>query len=195
MDTLNSMGFDWFAWVILPAIIFVARVVDVTLGTIRIIFTSRGLQKYAPVLGFFEVLIWILVIGQLVQHLHSVTAYICYAGGFAMGNYVGILIENRLAFGTSILRIILSEEGDRLASALHQAGFGVTRVDAKGATGPVLLIYTIAKRKDVAQAMDIIHATAPKAFVTIEEVRSSERGFFTENKNPQNFITLGRKIK
>jgi uncharacterized protein YebE (UPF0316 family) len=108
----TSGSFDWYAWVILPALIFVARVCDVTLGTLRIIFLSRGRRKLAPLLGFFEVLIWIVVIGQLVQHLHSVTAYLCYAGGFAAGNFVGMWLEERLALGTFLLRVIIPEDGE-----------------------------------------------------------------------------------
>ena len=79
-----------YAWIILPIIIFLARVVDVTLGTIRIIFTSRGKRNLAPLLGFVEVLIWIVVIGQLVKNLDSATSYLGYAAGFAVGNFATI---------------------------------------------------------------------------------------------------------
>ncbi|TLN28429.1 DUF2179 domain-containing protein [bacterium] len=100
-----------YAWVILPIIIFFARVCDVTLGTIRIIFVSRGKRNIAPLLGFFEVLIWIVVIGQLVQHLQSVTSYLGYAAGFAVGNFVGMYIEDHLALGTLIVRAIVPTGG------------------------------------------------------------------------------------
>ena len=187
--------FDWYAWVILPVVIFIARIIDVTLGTIRIIFVSRGLKKYAPILGFFEVLIWIVVVGQLVQHLHSVTSYIGYAAGFAVGNFVGMWIENKIAVGTYVLRIICTADGPNLAQQIHDAGFGVTRVDAQGSAGPVFLLYTVVKRRDLKTIQNIIHQHAPKAFVTIEDVRSSEMGFFPVEKNPQTQFFQGKKSK
>jgi uncharacterized protein YebE (UPF0316 family) len=188
-------AFDWYAWVILPALIFLARVCDVTLGTLRIIFVSRGRRNLAPLLGFFEVLIWIVVIGQLVQHLHSVTAYLGYAGGFAAGNFVGMWLEDRLALGTYVLRVIIPEDGEILAQKIHEAGFGVTCIDGQGSAGPVKLIYTIVKRRHVNQVLAVIHETAPQAFVTIEEARSTEKGIFPAGMAQQNTALFGRKSK
>jgi uncharacterized protein YebE (UPF0316 family) len=167
-----------YAWVILPIIIFFARVCDVTLGTIRIIFVSRGKRNIAPFLGFFEVLIWIVVIGQLVQHLHSITSYLGYAAGFAAGNFVGMYIEDHLAIGTLIVRAIVPSGGEELLQKLHNAGYGVTGVDGEGANGPVKLIYTIVKRRHLKEVVNIIHACHPKAFLSIEDVRSTEEGIF-----------------
>lgn len=195
LTTLSSIPFDWYTWVWLPLLIFFSRICDVTIGTIRIIFISRGLRKYAPLLGFFEVLIWIVVIGQLVQNLHSATAYIFYAAGFACGNFIGMWIEDRLAFGTSIIRIMASENGNELAEKIHAAGFGVTRLDAHGATGPVLMIYTVVKRHDTNKVLSIIHSIAPNAFVTIDELRSIEKGFFPPGADHPNFPFFGRKSK
>ena len=96
-------NFDWFPWVILPFIIFAARVFDVTLGTMRIIFLSRGKKYLAPLLGFVEVLIWITVVSQIVGGAHNIVAYIAYAAGFAAGNYVGMVIEDKLAIGTLVV--------------------------------------------------------------------------------------------
>jgi uncharacterized protein YebE (UPF0316 family) len=136
------------------------------------------MRKYAPFLGFFEVLIWIVVIGQLVQHLSSVTAYIGYAAGFATGNFFGMWLEDQLAIGTYILRIMVSEDTNELLTKIHEAGFGVTQVDGYGSMGPVKLVYIVVKRKHVNLAMSIIHKCLPNAFITIEEVRSAEKGIF-----------------
>jgi len=192
---LANAPFDWYSWVILPLMIFFARICDVTLGTIRIIFVSRGLKKYAPFLGFFEVLIWIVVIGQLVQHLHSVTSYIGYAAGFAVGNYVGMWIENRLAFGTYLVRIMKQGDGIEIVKAIHDAGFGITKIDAQGTTGPVVMLYTVVKRRDLKKVHAIIHELAPKAFVTTEEVRSAEMGFFPHEKSHQFLFFRGKQLK
>lgn len=182
-----------YAWIILPVLIFLARVVDVTLGTIRIIFTSRGKRNLAPLLGFVEVLIWIVVIGQLVRNLESVTSYLGYAAGFAVGNFVGMYIEDHLALGTLIVRVIVPSGGDELMRRLHDAGYGVTGVNGEGANGPVKLVYTIVKRRHLKDVVRLIHATHPRAFLSVEDVRSTEEGIFPPALNDANF--LGRKLK
>ncbi|HPO58526.1 MAG TPA: DUF2179 domain-containing protein [Anaerolineaceae bacterium] len=173
---------ELFAWVVLPILIFFARVIDVTLGTIRIILVSRGQRRIAPLLGFFEVLIWVIAIGQVVQNLSSVTSYLGYAGGFAAGNYVGMLIEDRLALGTLVVRTFMPSGGDDLVRRLREAGFGVTAVDGQGATGPVKLVFTVVKRKQLKKVTQIIHEVNPKAFLTIEDVRSTEEGIFPQSE-------------
>ena len=184
---------QFYAWVILPIIIFLARVCDVTLGTIRIIFTSRGKRNLAPLLGFVEVLIWIVVIGQLVQNLGSITSYLGYAAGFAVGNFVGMYIEDHLARGTLIVRAIVPGGGEELMKTLRTAGYGVTGVNGEGANGPVKLVYTIVKRRNLKDVVNLIHATHPKAFLSVEDVRSTAEGIFPPVMNDTNF--LGRKLK
>src|SRR5665648_86798 len=105
MDYL-AINSDTFSLFILPALIFIARIMDVSLGTIRIIFVIRGQKLLATLLGFFEIMIWLLAIGQIFQNLTDITYYIAYAGGFAAGNYVGIYLESKLALGTLAVRII-----------------------------------------------------------------------------------------
>jgi len=171
-------SFDWFTWVFLPFIVFSTRVLDVTLGTMRIIFLSRGRKYLAPLLGFVEVLIWITVVSQIVGGTHNIVAYIAYASGFAVGNYIGMVIEDRLAMGTLIIRIILSQKGMALVDSLRGAGYGVTYVDGHGATGSVILVYTIVMRKELGQVVGIIEDTSPKSFFTVEELRSVRQGIF-----------------
>jgi uncharacterized protein YebE (UPF0316 family) len=170
-----------YAWVILPLMVFGARVLDVSLGTLRIIFISRGRRKIAPLLGFFEVLIWIVVVSQVMQNLHSPLAFIAYAAGFATGNYVGMWIEDKLAIGTLIVRVIVPQDAAELTTQLSAGGYGVTSVDARGSTGEVTLIYTVVKRKDLPDVMNIIQNTYPKAFTSVEEVRTTHEGIFPEH--------------
>jgi uncharacterized protein YebE (UPF0316 family) len=124
-----------------------------------------------------------------------VTAYLCYAGGFAAGNFVGMWLEDRLALGTLVLRVIIPEDGEALAQKIHEAGFGVTHIDGQGAAGPVKLIHTIVKRRHVKQVLSIIHETSPNAFMSIEEVRSTEKGIFPSNLTAPNTTLSGRKSK
>jgi uncharacterized protein YebE (UPF0316 family) len=170
--------FDWYTWVGLPALVFFARVVDVTLGTLRIIFTSRGKKVLAPLLGFVEVFIWVSVIAQITRRADNVVAYFAYAAGFATGNYVGMFIENKLAIGMLVVRAIIPGSVLELTKTLIEKGYGVTRVDAHGSQGPVNLIYTIVMRRNLPEVADIIQKEYPNAFFTVEELRSVERGVF-----------------
>jgi uncharacterized protein YebE (UPF0316 family) len=174
--------FDWYAWLGLPLLIFLARVIDVTLGTLRIIFTSRGLRNLAPFLGFIETFIWIVAVSSLVKHAQNIVAFIGYAGGFATGTFVGMLLENRLAMGTVTVRAIVRRDPADLLKMLTGAGFGVTCVDGTGSAGQVKIIYTTLKRQDLPAVTDIYHRTLPGAFLSVEEVRATERGVFPASK-------------
>lgn len=178
---LNNI--DWYVWVGLPLLIFFARVFDVTLGTLRIIFTSRGLRNLAPVLGFIETFVWIVAVSSLVKHAQNLAAYIGYAGGFALGTLVGMYLESKLAIGTVTIRAIIRRDPKELMQNLLEAGFGITTVDGEGATGNVKIVYTTLKRQDLPVAIDIFHRTLPGAFLSVEEVRSTEQGVFPMTKN------------
>ena len=189
--------FDWYVWVVLPLIVFFARVVDVTLGTLRIIYTSRGKKILAPLLGFIEVFIWVSVIAQVTKGAgNNVVAYLAYAGGFATGNYIGMLIEDKLAMGLLVVRAIIPGKVDELAKNLHDKVYGMTRVDAYGSQGPVNLIYTIVLRKNLPEVAAIVHASHSNAFFTVEELRSAEHGVFPRpiTTRPQDTF-FGRKSK
>jgi len=167
-----------YIWVVLPMLVFLARVTDVTLGTLRIIFISRGKKNIAPVLGFFEVFIWITIVSQIVSHAHNLLAYVAYAAGFAAGNYVGMYIEGRLAIGTQVVLAIVPEHASPLIAHLRAAGFGVTAVDGAGANGAVKLVYTIVRRRFLKEVLNIIHETHPHAFLSIQDVNSTQEGIF-----------------
>jgi uncharacterized protein YebE (UPF0316 family) len=170
--------FDWFTWVILPLIVFLARLADVTLGTIRIIFISRGKKYLAPLLGFLEVFIWITVVSQIVRGAQSIVAYLAYAAGFAVGNYLGMMVEEKLAIGTLVVRVILPKDGALLLERLRNEGYGATYVDGQGASGPVMLIYTVVMRKELPRVINLIQEVYPKAFFTVEELRTAQQGIF-----------------
>ena len=138
--------------------------------------------------------IWIAIVSQIIKQADSLPSYIGYASGFAAGNFVGIYIEDRLALVTLIVRLILQKNAKAVIASLHSAGFGVTKVEGQGTAGPVQIIYTIIKRRDLPTVREIIHQNAPHTFLTIEEVRSAEAGVFPEFK--KNLVALfGRKSK
>lgn len=189
-----TFEFDWFGYVILPVLIFLARVVDVTLGTLRIIFVSRSMKFLAPLVGFFESLIWLVAVSQVFQSLTNFGLYIAYAAGFSMGNYVGIYIEEKLAMGLLVVRTITNEDATELIEYLKEKDFGVTSISASGISGQVRLILSVIKRKDLKRMVQIINEKMPKAFISVEDVREISEGFFPK-KNVSWFSRLPIKRK
>ncbi len=172
MDVMNSSYFDL---IILPLLIFVMRICDMSLDTMRIIFMTKGYRKVAPVIGFFEILIWIVAITRIMENLNNWITYVAYAAGFATGNYVGMLLDEKLAIGHEMIRVITKNESGNLADKLRKAGFGVTFVQATGMQGEVGIHYIIVNRKNLKTAISIIETNAPSAFYTIENIHFVNR--------------------
>ena len=172
-----------FNWIVMPILIFCARVFDVTIGTVRIMLVSRGRKFIAPVLGFIEMIIWLLAVRQVIQNIANVACFFAFAGGFATGNYVGIWLEERLAMGVEVVRIITKKDASELIEYLKNKGYGVTNIDAQGTTGKVNVIFTIVKRSDLHHVVDIIKRFNPKAFYSVEDVKFVREGVFPQKKN------------
>jgi len=185
---------DLFTYVLMPLLIFLARICDVSIGTMRIIFVSKGKRNIAPILGFFEVLIWITAISKIMQNLDNYINFIAYAAGFATGNFVGMIIEEKLAMGIQMIRVFAHERGAELVQALNVNGYGATVVDARGARENVHLIYTIVQRNELASVLDVIHHFNPKLFYTIEDVKSVNEGIFAPRKS-NSFFPSGNVIR
>ncbi len=180
-------------WVILPILIFFARILDVSLGTLRIIFVAKGKQMIAPILGFFEVLCWVLVASQLIRSITSIGPYLGYAAGFAFGTYAGMRIENKLALGMVLVRVIVAQGGEEMARQLHENNLGVTTVDALGATGSVKLLYSVIQRRDLEQLQTIIARVNPEAFVSVEAVNEARSGIFpAHNARERTILRMGK---
>lgn len=172
MDLASFINSDVYTWVIIPALIFVARVVDVSIGTVRVIFISRGFKFIAPILGFFELLIWLVAIRQILLNLTNIMCYVAYAGGFATGTFVGMCIEERISMGKVILRIITKKDATELLDAFRNAKYNLTLIDGEGAYGgKVKLIFTIINRQDIPKVVGIVKQFNPKAFYSIEDIR------------------------
>ena len=168
---------------LLPILIFVGRIFDVTLGTLRIIFVSKGEKYKAPIIGFFEVFIWIVIISQILSRANDMVAYISYAGGYAAGNYVGILIEKRIAFGIILCRVYTNRPGLKLVNLLSLKGFGATMVHGTGSVNEVDIIETVFDRKKLKLVSSIILEFDKDAFYVIEDVRTRSRGIFPKSNN------------
>jgi uncharacterized protein YebE (UPF0316 family) len=148
MITAEIFDSEVYNWVILPLLIALARVMDVTVGTIRLIFVSRGYKYLAPILGFFEVIIWLLAIGQIMQQLDNIMCYIGYGAGFAMGNYIGIRLVEKMSIGTVVVRIIPKKDTADLIAHLREANYGVTSVEATARFLVLLVCKSIPKSHD-----------------------------------------------
>jgi len=183
MSLESLIGSEAFKWVILPLLIFLARLSDVSLGTIRISFVSRGFKYLASLVGFFEVMIWLLAIRVIMQNLDNVVCYLAYGAGFSMGTFVGINIEKRMAIGTSIIRIITQRDASELINRLRAEGFGVTNLQASGRDGLVHVIFLSVKRSNIEDILELIRQYNPKAFFTIEESSSVSEGIFPMKQN------------
>ena len=167
-------------------IIFGLRIIDVSMGTLRMILSMRGYRMQAASIGFFEILIWLFAVGVAIQHLTSVFHVVGYAGGFAAGNFVGIWLEERFALGTNVVRATYRRQGTdggtstarRAAKGLRAQGFAVTELDGRGQRHPVRILNVVAKRKDVDRVIETMHAHDADAFITVEEVRATRGGYF-----------------
>lgn len=163
-----------FTYTLLPLLIFLARVVDVSLGTIRIIFISKGFKLLSLIIGFFEVLVWLTAINQVWSHVTSMWIYVAYAGGFATGNYVGIWLDEKISLGNSMVRIIIRKNSKRLINELKSNGYQMTILNGRSGneeTG-IKMIFSVIKRKELKKIVKIIKKVNPKAFYTIEDIKS-----------------------
>lgn len=183
-----------FAWVLLPLLIFFARIADQSIGTLRLIFLSKGFRLLAPLLGFFEVIIWLLAVSQIMKHLDNFMCYIAYGAGFAMGNYLGMMLDQKLSIGNVLVRSILRKDNLELIEYLNNHNFGLTVVDADGARGKVKVLFSVIKRKDTAAFVKILHDFEPNAFYTVEDVKSTSEGVFRGKTRQNLFSSLSFKL-
>ncbi|MEX0882794.1 MAG: DUF2179 domain-containing protein [Cyclobacteriaceae bacterium] len=195
-EFITSLGISAlvFNYLIMPLMIFLARVVDVSINTLRIMFVLNGKKAVAPVLGFFEALIWLLAIGQIIQNLNNPMSYLAYAGGFAMGTFVGMVIEERLALGRVLVRVITPVPLPDLLEYMKEKGFRFTSVGAEGRYGKVNLLFTVMKRDVVKDFINQVKASDSKAFYTIESVKKISEDDLNVMEDRPRFTTRLRNL-
>jgi uncharacterized protein YebE (UPF0316 family) len=180
---------DLNTFVFIPLLIFFSRITDVTLGTIRIIMISRSNRLMASLLGFFEVIIWLVAISQVLQNLHGIMSYIAYGAGFAAGNYVGISLENRLALGMQAVQVITEENLKTLTMILREEGFAVTNLKASGQKGELDFLFVVTPRKRARQVLNIVREFDSNAFVSVTDLRSIHAGYYSSGRRRNLFGT------
>lgn len=152
-------------------LIVVARICDVSMGTLRVAFIARGRKYLAAACGFTEVFIWIVVVSRILTGPRHWLTYAAYAFGFACGTLVGMFIEEHLAVGWSLVRVITHKPVGDFMQKLSTAGFGVTQQDAQGSRGPVQVLVILMPRKRLDQFQPLLQEFDSDAFYTIEDVR------------------------
>jgi uncharacterized protein YebE (UPF0316 family) len=163
---------------LMAALIFSLRVLDMSLDTLRVLFVMRGRKKIAWVLGFFQSAIFVTAISTVLSNLGNPLNIIGYAAGFATGNVVGMIIEERLAIGHTSINIISSRLGTAIAEHMRKNGYAVTEISARGKDGMVTMLNILVLRKNVDKARKLVDEIDPEAFITIEDVRPVRRGFW-----------------
>ena len=190
---MSATDTQLWSLVLLPLLIFTARVIDVSLGTVRIIFVSRGLRGLAPLIGFFEILVWLAAIGQIVQNIDRPSLYVAYAGGFAAGTWLGLLIEEKLALGMIAVRVVTRTDASDLLQYLGEHDFGVTSFAARGVKGQARYLLTVIRRRDYRRLLRVIEELRPDAFVSISDVRLARRGHFP--RSPSTYRSRLRQLR
>lgn len=176
MEFLSQFDGTWFQPIVVPMFIFLARILDVSVGTLRIIMVSKGYKVLAPILGFVEVFVWVIAIGQVMQNLNDFYNYIFYALGFAAGTYLGMYIENKLSLGLVLIRVITQRDASELMDHLRTNDYVITSVDAEGNLGPVKVFFLVVKRLELNKLSLIINKYNPRAFYTVEEMKYVKGG-------------------
>lgn len=160
-------------------LIFGLRIIDVSLGTLRIGFLVRGERRLAGLFGFFESLIWLIAAAQVLSNLDSPLKFVAYAGGYATGTMLGVSIERWLAIGETIMRVVSPVGSAAVDDILREAGFYVTVLNARGRDGDVQVAFSVLQRRRIPEALRLVGEANPKAFVTLESTTPTSRNFAT----------------
>ena len=150
--------------------IFLLRLLDQTLGTLRLLYVNKGRPGLGALLGFVESAIWVVAISRVIQDLNDPLLIFGYALGFAAGTIVGSYIESSIAIGDVVVRIFTSknEKSRKLSDELRVAGFGVTVINGKGMDGEVVISWCVTPRKKLRKVIRIVERICPEAYVTTE---------------------------
>lgn len=160
-------------------LIFLARVCDVTLSTLRTILVVQGRKLPAAALGFIEITIYVLILNTVMQNMDNIFNVLAYGAGFAAGNYVGIAIEDRLALGNISTQIIVpTTKEPELTTALRDRGYGVTVLDGHGKESDTSVLITVISRKEYQRLRYVAKKIAPSAFITVNSIKQWSGGFF-----------------
>ncbi len=194
-ESAAGVSDELFSFVILPLLIFIARICEMTVNTLRIIYMLGGRRYAAALLGFFEAFIWLVAMRQIFEHLDNWLCYVAYPGGFAAGIFIGMMIEERIAYGKVIIRIITRKNIEGLLDFLRRREFRFTSVDAHGPDGNESLVFTVIKREHLDTLLHELSLILPTAFYTIENVKAAgENTMLAVTRSRFNLLTWLRGV-
>jgi len=166
-------------WLVAGAI-FIIRVLNMAVDTIRMLTVVRGMRTITWVLGVVQTVLFIVALGSVINDLDNPLNILSYSVGFATGNVIGMMIEKRLAFGFINMTIISSVRGKELAERLHVNGHAVTEIPARGKDGTVEILETSVQRKFAPGVQDLVMQIDPSAFITSRDIQPLHRGYWRE---------------
>lgn len=174
--------FDIISYILLPLLIFLARVADVTVATVKLMFVVNNARRTAAFLGFFEALITIIALSRIMQDASNFLAIIMYAAGFATGTYAGMYIEEKMAYGSVLIRIISKQIQPELLSFLVKNRYHYSMVDANDQSGNTQILFTVCKRSNLHTFLSNLETIDPGAIYTIESVKQVSEVFLKKEK-------------
>lgn len=161
-------------------IILFAKIVEVSISTIRLVYINKGERVKGAVLGFIEIMIWLLIVSSVLNNItEDPFKILAYAAGFSLGNYIGVTIESKIAVGLASIQVVVSEEsGEILAEILRDESYGVTIIEGRGrGDSKKILLFVQLKRKKIPEAVRIIKQNAPDAYITVNDIKSMVGGY------------------
>ncbi len=195
IDTLG-ISETFFSYILLPLLIFFARIFDVSINTVRIIYVLGGRKFTSTLLGFFESFVWLMAIRQIFEHLDNWMCYVAYPAGFAAGIFVGMMIEEKIAYGKVIVRIITRKDIHILLQYLNKQFFRYTYVNAEGPDGHENLVFTVLEREKLEELLRTLKEILPTAFYTVEKVnRAAESGAVVEQSTRWSIASWFSSVK
>ncbi len=183
----------WYTWIVIPLLIMVARMADQSMGTLRVVFVSKGNKYLAPLVGFFESIIWLLAVSQILKHIDNPLNTIAYGAGFAFGSYLGMTLEEKMSIGRVIVRAVCTRNAEQLIAAIRERHFGLTVVDGNGSKGSVKMLFSVIERTDLSDLIALINEWNPNAFYSIEEVKVAKEGVFRPGAGRLAMLGFGLK--
>lgn len=200
METLiiNNIGISpqLFHYIVLPLLIFLARVADVSLATLRVMYIMNGARRWAPFLGFFEALIWLLAIGQIFQNISNIYSYLAYASGYAAGTYIGMYIESKIAMGRMVVRVITKQDTTELIDWLVNSGYRYNTMEAADHEGNANILFTVIPRSKLEGFLRAVRYFQPDAYYTVESVKRASDDDLVLKRQPRQwrrYMPLVRK--
>ncbi|HHX86669.1 MAG TPA: DUF2179 domain-containing protein [Firmicutes bacterium] len=163
-------------------LIFLSRVLDVSLGTLRIIYLTRGRSKIAALIGFVEIVIYVVALGVVIDNLDRPLNVIIYALGFAAGTLVGGFIEEKIAVGHVTVQVVTMKGGGELEEKLREMGYGVTAIDCFGRDGIHRILHILMRRRNLDQFFELTQQVDHQALVSVMDTRTIRGGYFDGKK-------------